>query len=272
MNRGRVLFFLASFCLAGVAIRAQAVARADEPANGGSQEAASKEDSSQTQADKAALVALQSYIGGWKGVGQPQRGSNKGAWAEQADWAWNFTDERASIAFDSPRGKFFAAGRFQPGDKESTFVLLARRPDSEAEDRYAGKLEEEALVFTLEAFAEGASVEDRPARITIRQVADGKRLVVLYEKQIAGTDRFLRMAEVGYTREGSNFASANTGQPECVVTGGLGTIEVKYEGKTYYVCCTGCRDYFLEDPVSVLADYKERKEKERQEKEQKKGE
>jgi YHS domain-containing protein len=32
-----------------------------------------------------------------------------------------------------------------------------------------------------------------------------------------------------------------------------------HEGKTYYVCCTGCRDYFNEDPAAVLEEYRERK-------------
>jgi YHS domain-containing protein len=47
------------------------------------------------------------------------------------------------------------------------------------------------------------------------------------------------------------------------VTGGTGSIEVSYEGQTYYVCCTGCRDYFNENPAEVLAQYAARKEAER---------
>jgi len=34
--------------------------------------------------------------------------------------------------------------------------------------------------------------------------------------------------------------------------GGLGTIEVTHAGKSYYVCCTGCRDYFNENPEKFL--------------------
>jgi hypothetical protein len=66
------------------------------------------------------------------------------------------------------------------------------------------------------------------------------------------------MAEIGYTRKGSEFAKA-MGSIECVVTGGLGTIPLTYEGETYYVCCTGCRDYFLENPAAVLKEYRDRK-------------
>ena len=44
-----------------------------------------------------------------------------------------------------------------------------------------------------------------------------------------------------------------------LVTVGLGTIEVTHNGQTYHVCCTGCRDYFNENPEKVLAEYKAKK-------------
>jgi hypothetical protein len=74
-----------------------------------------------------------------------------------------------------------------------------------------------------------------------------------------GRDSYARLAEVGSTRKGRSFAKAVASGPECVVTGGLGTIAVEYLGRTYYVCCTGCRDLFREDPERVLAEYRERK-------------
>ena len=42
---------------------------------------------------KKALGEFNSLIGGWRGTGQPRRGSNKGAWRETAEWVWDFTDE-----------------------------------------------------------------------------------------------------------------------------------------------------------------------------------
>jgi YHS domain-containing protein len=99
---------------------------------------------------------------------------------------------------------------------------------------------------------------DRPARITMRMVAGGDRLLVLYEARAGGD--YARLAEVGATRKGISFAQG-TGYPECIVTGGHGSIAVEYNGKTYYVCCTGCRDLFKEDPEGVLAEYRARKAK-----------
>jgi hypothetical protein len=76
---------------------------------------------------------------------------------------------------------------------------------------------------------------------------------VLAERQ-AAAGTFTRLAELGYTRQGSGFGK-NVAQRECIVTGGLGTIEVMHNGQSYYVCCTGCRDYFHQNPDKVLAEY-----------------
>ena len=59
------------------------------------------------------------------------------------------------------------------------------------------------------------------------------------------------------------MAVAGSSGPECVVTGGLGTISVNYKGKTYYVCCTGCRDEFKDNPEKYIKEYEEKKAKEK---------
>ncbi|MEK6235115.1 MAG: hypothetical protein N2C14_10405, partial [Planctomycetales bacterium] len=56
-------------------------------------------DQDRVDRDKTALAPLQDYVGGWRGVGQPKRGSIKGAWSEQADWRWEFQDDGAAIVF-----------------------------------------------------------------------------------------------------------------------------------------------------------------------------
>jgi hypothetical protein len=188
-------------------------------------------------------------------VGQPQRASTKGAWIEKSDWAWQFADG-AALAFTAPDSKSLTRGVLTRGEKEGEFVLEAATPSGESV-RYVGRQSEDGvLILTADQ-----SPEEAPARVTIRQVADGKRLVILYERR-SGEDRFTRLAEVGYTRQGSGFGQGSS-QIECVVTGGLGTIPVTYQNKTNYVCCTGCRDLFNDDPEGVLADYRARKEEER---------
>ena len=58
---------------------------------------------------------------------------------------------------------------------------------------------------------------------------------------------------------GVPFAKAVASGHECVVTGGPGAIEVDYMRNMYYVCCSGCRDYFRENAEPVLAEFRKRK-------------
>ncbi|MCA9121113.1 MAG: hypothetical protein KDB11_13070 [Planctomycetales bacterium] len=206
---------------------------------------------------KQALTKLQNYVGQWRGVGQLRRGSTQGAWTETSDWAWKFADGRARLTITVDDAKYFAIGTFRAVNSDGVFELVAKSGQSSV--TYVGRIDD-AGTLVLDA---SDPPEGQPARISIRQVAEGKRMLMLFERRV-GNDRFLRMAEVGYTREGSNFGKG-TNYIECIVTGGVGTMPVTFEGKTYYVCCTGCRDLFNDDPAAVLAEYRERKEAEKQE-------
>ena len=228
--------------------------------------AAAADEPNSLASDKQALAPLQAYVGGWRGVGLPKRGSNAGAWTESSQWAWRFTQGRAELVAQLEGDKYYTQLRLQPGEKPGQFVLLAATADrhdanAAVPERFTGALDDGVLRVTAEKPA-----GKRPARISVRLVAGGDRMLVRYEKRIA-EDVYARLAEVGSTRKGSSFAKNAAAGPECVVTGGLGTITVMHDGKTYYVCCGGCRDLFEEDPVGVLAEYRQRKTAERAEKE-----
>lgn len=212
--------------------------------------------------DKLALAPLQAYVGSWRGVGQRRRGSSRGAWTETCDWSWRFEDGRAELVATVGDGKYFSALRVQPGDRPGDFVLLATPPASAGDakeanaQRFSGTLEDGTLVMT----ANGTPTA-QPARITMRLVAGGDRMVVLYEKRLG--EVYSRLGEVGSTRVGSSFAKAAASGPECIVTGGLGTIAVEYQGKKYFVCCSGCKELFDEDPAAAIAEYRKRKEEQK---------
>jgi YHS domain-containing protein len=82
-------------------------------------------------------------------------------------------------------------------------------------------------------------------------------MLMLHERRRQGSTFYSRVAGIGFTRSGTRLATANIG-PLCIVTEGKGTSKVTYKGKTYWVCCSGCRDAFLDDPEGVLADARER--------------
>ena len=213
-------------------------------------------------AQKGQLAKLQGLVGTWKGVASPIRGSDKGAWIEKADWAWKFSNKSAALAVQIGDGKYFSTGELRPGKADGDYVLAAKSADGKQTFHYEGQLDkDDKLTLVAKDAPEGM-----PKRISFRFVAEGARLIVLLEGQSAIGEGYSRLAEVGYTRKGSNFGKGSTG-PECVVTGGYGSIEVSYKGQKYFVCCTGCRDYFNDNPEEVLADYKARKEAEKLKKE-----
>ncbi len=221
--------------------------------HGGAEESA---DEARTQ--REALSRFQPYIGEWRGVGQPKRGSAKDAWSEECQWAWSFHDKNATLSLVSPNGKFLRGATLRRTSPEK-FELDAKSADG-GELRFSGGPDHQGnlvLVATKESDA-------GPSRITIRVVAGGDRLLMLYERR-ADAERFTRLAEVGLTRKGSGFGQG-TNYVECVVTGGVGTIPVTHQGETYHVCCTGCRDYFNDNPAEVLAEYRERKAAEKKKK------
>jgi YHS domain-containing protein len=208
-------------------------------------------------ADKKALSSFQPLVGEWKGVGQPRRGSSQGAWSEESSWAWHFTDEHAELAAKVDRSHYFSALRLTAGDKPDHFQLFGTPVEGKEEVRFDGARAADGQLVLTES---GEPKPDQPARITIRTVAGGDRLVMLFERRSG--EQYFRLAEVGLTRKGSFFAVKGGDPHECIVTGGHGTITADYKGTTYYFCCTGCRDAFLQDPEGILADYRARKAKE----------
>ncbi len=58
------------------------------------------------------------------------------------------------------------------------------------------------------------------------------------------------------TRDGESLgaaAASSTSEPaKCIVTGGAATTTVVYQGRTFPVCCSGCRDEFNENPEKYL--------------------
>lgn len=208
-------------------------------------------------ADKEALAPLQALVGSWRGAGQPRRGSTEGAWVEKGEWTWKFTAGSAALVWSSRDAKYTGAATLKPGAKAGEFQLSVQPTPDGATLEYVGTMEPEGpLVLTALK-----SVTGQPERITLRTVARGDRLVTLYERKSSIGEGFTRLAEVGYTRQGSQFGKGAS-FPECVVTGGFGSMTVNFEGKSYFVCCTGCRDIFQMDPAGVLAEYQARKKKE----------
>lgn len=227
--------------LVGVAVAAAVAA----------EESTDKLSPDQRAAAQTALEEFNSLIGEWRGVGQVRRGSNRGAWMEQAHWVWQFKSDVPAIKYDVEKGKQLKSATLTYDPRDNTYRLRAHLPDDEQRD-FAGQLEDNKLQLESSPDDDGTVY-----RITVTRLNE-KRTLVLYEKRGEKRQRFSRIAEVGYTREGTKLAEVGGGSPECIVTGGKGTSTIEYKGTTYYLCCSGCREAFLEDPEGIIAEAKER--------------
>ncbi|MEP9190592.1 YHS domain-containing protein, partial [Enterobacter hormaechei] len=90
-------------------------------------------------------------------------------------------------------------------------------------------------------------------RLVFSLVHSNRHLVRYETKKTEGVT-FSPRYQVGATKKGEPFAVVDKG-PECVVSGGLGTMRVTHKGKTYYVCCSGCRDAFKEEPDKYVKEF-----------------
>ena len=213
----------------------------------------------------AAIQALQDYnvlVGGWRGIGQPKRGSQTGAWQERVESVWELKPKSSGIRWNIDAGKQWKSALLSYDEEKQVYTLNVELPD-ETSRTYSGKINEKRLVMESEP-----KVEQEIHRVTLT-VLNENRVTMLLEKRPEQQSFFTRVAEIGYQRDGTRLAVAGNSGPECVVTGGLGTIAVMHQGKTYYVCCTGCRDAFNDDPEGILAEYKKRKETEKAKKNEK---
>ncbi len=205
---------------------------------------------------KDALQPFNVLVGSWKGSGAPEGTKDEraaGAWTETIAWVWQFKDQDAWLAVDFDKGKHFAKGelRYTPEkDKKesaSRFTLTLTAPDKSTVT-YVGTLKEKVL--TLDRTDGPADEQQR----LVFSLLHNNRYLYRFETRPAGTTvAFTKKFQVGATKEGVPFADVPKG-PECIVSGGLGTIKVSYKGKDYWVCCSGCRDEFKDDPEKYIKE------------------
>ena len=206
-------------------------------------------------ASKAALIqALSEFkelVGAWRGIGQVKRGSPQGAWQEKAEIVWELKPKSTGIRINVEDGKEWKTALLTYDESTKQFALTARWQD-DAVRTLSGKLENKRL--TLEGTDDSKVVR----RVTLTMLNEN-RMLVLFEKKPEQQSFFSRTGEIGYQRQGTKLTAVGATGPICVVTGGAGTITVMHKGKTYYVCCTGCRDAFNDDPEGILDDYEKKK-------------
>lgn len=200
------------------------------------------------------LQPLNSVVGSWRGMGQPKRGSRRGAWQEQLVCRWDFANDQPAIRFDSDQGRQYQQLTLT-ADSASNQLVLHQQTDKDTVRVYRGAMPKKwpARLQLSTSTADDGSCD----RCTITQLSD-IRLVMLFEHRTSEKGSFRRTAGIGYTRSGHRLAQTDGNQRECIVTGGKGTIKVTHQGKTWYVCCEGCRQAFEDSPDEIIAAFLER--------------
>ncbi len=217
---------------------------------------------------KEALKPFNLFVGTWKGTGIPDTGSGKAKefWSESVAWEWHFKgdDVWLTATFDkSPRYKS-ADLRYLVDKKAYTFTITTADKTTLT---YQGALtpgKGKEQVLTLERADDAAKTTER----LVFTLLHSNRYLYRLETKPTAAASFARQFQVGQTKDGENFVDVPKG-PECVVSGGTGTSRVSHGGKTYYVCCSGCRDAFKDDPEKYIKEYEAKLKAEAEKKEKK---
>lgn len=199
---------------------------------------------------KDALKALNEFVGQWKGNGETKSGKTE-LWKESAEWSWDLKGEEPALKVKFTGGKQFTEGTLKYLPDKKKYELTAKDMDK-YDQVFTGEIKAKKLVLTRED-------KDTKDKYTIEMSTnnDGARFVYNVAVQKKGVGIARRLVEVGLTKEGASLAGGK--KNECIITGGLGTIAVSYNGKTYYVCCTGCRDEFNANPKKYVEEYEKSK-------------
>jgi YHS domain-containing protein len=206
------------------------------------------------------LQPFQGLIGSWRCTGTPsgsREEQQKNFWTETMSVEWQFKGPDAWLKLDFKQDKDakvrspFAQGELRYRPKTDDYELKFLSPKKEALV-FAGSLKERHLQVERQ---EGDTVH----RVKL-SLWHANRIVYSYSTRQVNKSLIVPQWSVGATKEGEAFA-VGEGGPECIVSGGRGTMAVSYLGKTYYVCCSGCRSEFNESPAKYVAEYEAKKAK-----------
>jgi hypothetical protein len=208
-------------------------------------------DSPAKKTSKEALQAFNDLVGSWRCTGTPE-GKKKEFWTETMAWAWQFKGDEAWMKLAFEKGKYFDSGEMHYLADKDQFQLTVQTTDKSKLAFTGGPLKDKTL--TLDREDEKTKERQRLVFVLLHP----NRILYRYETKVADQKAFARLYQVGATKEGVPFAEGESG-PECIVSGGLGTIKMAYKGQTYYFCCIGCRDAFKDDPEKYIKEAEAKK-------------
>ena len=203
-----------------------------------------------------AFAAFEYLVGNWKGQGISRDDPSQRfrGWTETHSWAWTFKDGKpTAMSVEFKGSKLFKAASFTFDAARDRYQFKAEAVEpAGATIVYEGGLDASHKLLTLDRV--GVKPGDPEERLTLRPNANFIRYTLVAESKPASGGRFKPSIEVGLTKEGETFAAgANSGPSrKCIITGGAAGMTVSYQGRDFPICCTGCRDEFLESPEKYI--------------------
>jgi hypothetical protein len=205
---------------------------------------------------REALKPFNMLVGKWNAAGIPEGPPDKrqdGHWTEVLDWSWKFKGDDAWIIVTFDKSKNFKSGELRALPKENAFRLKLETLDGRTlifdgefnKDRY----------LTLQRVDDKTKQTER----LVFALLHSNRITYQAEVKPDGKTFFTKLYRVGATKDGEPLVVTGFNEKECVVSGGQGTSAVTFKGKTYYVCCSGCRDAFNEDPAKYVAEFEKKR-------------
>jgi hypothetical protein len=209
------------------------------------------ETTKEKDAAKTALQNFHEFIGAWNGNGETKGGKSE-FWKEGMNWGWKFAkDGSASLQVEFKDNKSFDKGemKYVPDKKKYQLTIV----DKDKKERvFEGEVKQKRLILTR--------VDDKSMdkyTISMFSTNEGALFKLEYKVQTGGRGLDKTLYEVNSKKEGVSISGGK--KNECIVSGGVGTMAVSFGGKTYYVCCSGCRDAFNENPKKFVDEYEKKK-------------
>jgi hypothetical protein len=217
---------------------------------------AADKDKDEPKNAKEALQAFNEFVGSWKGDGQPDKPNApaKENWKESMTWTWRFKGDDAWLALEIKDGKLYKGGelRYLMDKKKYEFTLIDK---DDKKLVFEGELKD----GNLKLERQDPTTKDTQ-QLTMNTAAEGIRFNTYVAHKPDGKTIVTKDYKVAYNKDGESLG-AKEKMIECVVSGGLGKIPVQYDGVTYYVCCSGCKDAFMDNPKKYVEEFKAKKNK-----------
>ncbi len=199
----------------------------------------------------AEFATFEYLIGSWKGVGIPTANRIRG-WPETHAWAWKFEKGNpVGMSVEMTGDKTLTKAQLVYDRAKKSYTLggsdAAGKPVS-----FTGTLDKTGKTLTLDRV--GATSDGAKQRLTLTPNANFIRYTLRVAEQEVGSPQFKPIIEVPLGKEGESFAAGSSvaDLPKCIVTGGAATMTVSYQGKSFPLCCSGCKDEFNDNPEKYI--------------------